>query len=189
VNLAIRRLRVNERIRIPKVRLISSDGKQLGIVPKWEALRMAREEGLDLVEVAPNVRPPVCKIMDYGKYVYDEKRKEKVRRQKQHVVYMREIKIRVKTQEHDYQVKLKKVREFLSEGNKVKISLRFRGREIVHIQMGKDILKRFATDLSDISQIESPPRLEGKQLAMIVIPTRRAKDAKVKNEQVSSKKV
>lgn len=173
-------VRVNERIRIPKVRLIDDTGEQVGVVETREALQIARSKGLDLVEIAPHVRPPVCKIMDYGKYLYKEKQKKKLRKQKTQKVKLKELKIGVKIQEHDYLTKLKFAKEFLQNGNKLKIRIFFRGREIVHRDIGKDILERIANDLSELSNIEVPPKMEGRQMIMQLVAMKGVKNAKTK---------
>ncbi len=152
------------------MRVIAEDGSQLGILPTDDALRRAEEKGLDLVEVQPMARPPVCKIMDYGKFKYEQKRKASELKKKQTVVEVKEVKFRPKTGEHDYQTKLRHLREFLSEGNKARVTIMFRGREIVHPEIGHDILKRLAEAISDIGQVEMTARMEGKQMFMIVAP-------------------
>jgi translation initiation factor IF-3 len=152
------------------VRVIAEDGSQLGILPTDDALRRAEEKGLDLVEVQPMARPPVCKIMDYGKFKYEQKRKASELKKKQTVVEVKEVKFRPKTGEHDYQTKLRHLREFLQEGNKARVTIMFRGREIVHPEIGHDILKRLAEAIADIGQVEMNARMEGKQMFMIVAP-------------------
>jgi translation initiation factor IF-3 len=163
---------VNRRIRVREVRVIAEDGSQLGILPTDDALRRAEEKGLDLVEVQPMARPPVCKIMDYGKFKYEQKRKASELKKKQTVVEVKEVKFRPKTGEHDYQTKLRHLREFLQEGNKARVTIMFRGREIVHPEIGHDILKRLGEAISDIGQVEMGARMEGKQMFMIVAPGR-----------------
>jgi translation initiation factor IF-3 len=162
--------RVNRRIRVREVRVIAEDGSQLGILPTDDALRRAEEKGLDLVEVQPMSRPPVCKIMDYGKFKYEQKRKASELKKKQTVVEVKEIKFRPKTGQHDFDTKLRHLREFLEEGNKGRVTIMFRGREIVHPEIGQEILKKVAEAISDIGQVELPPRMEGKQMFMIVAP-------------------
>jgi len=175
----VKRVRVNERIRIPKVRLIDNTGKQAGVVSRDEALNLAKSKSLDLVEIAPNERPPVCKIMDYGKYLYQEKQKQKQKKQK--AVKVKELKLGVKIQEHDYLTKLKFAREFLENGNRLKIRIFFRGREIVHQNIGKQILERIRDDVSDISKVELPPKMEGRQMVMQFIPVKGVKNVKIKD--------
>jgi translation initiation factor IF-3 len=161
---------VNRRIRVREVRVIAEDGSQLGILPTDDALRRAEEKGLDLVEVQPMARPPVCKIMDYGKFKYEQKRKASELKKKQTVVEVKEVKFRPKTGEHDFQTKLRHLREFLQDGNKARVTIMFRGREIVHPEIGHDILKRLGEAISDIGQVEMGARMEGKQMFMIVAP-------------------
>jgi len=175
----VKRVRVNERIRIPKVRLIDNTGNQVGVVSRDEALNLAKSKSLDLVEIAPNERPPVCKIMDYGKYLYQEKQKQKQKKQK--AVKVKELKLGVKIQEHDYLTKLKFAREFLENGNRLKIRIFFRGREIVHQNIGKQILERIRDDVSDISKVELPPKMEGRQMVMQFIPVKGVKNVKIKD--------
>jgi len=164
---------------VPQVRVIDFDGGQIGILPTREALRLAKERGYDLVEVSPNARPPVCKIMDYGKYKYQLSKKERVSRKKQHTVQLKEMRLRPKIEEHDYQFKAKHIREFLKEGNRVKIFVVFRGREMAHREFGSKILERLQNDLSDVGEVQQPPKLEGRNLTMILIPNlnKGAKDA------------
>jgi translation initiation factor IF-3 len=162
--------RVNRRIRVREVRVIAEDGSQLGILHTDDALRRAEEKGLDLVEVQPMSRPPVCKIMDYGKFKYEQKRKASELKKKQTVVEVKEVKFRPKTGQHDFDTKLRHLREFLEEGNKGRVTIMFRGREIVHPEIGQEILKKVAEAISDIGQVELPPRMEGKQMFMIVAP-------------------
>jgi len=148
-------LRVNERIRISPVRLIDETGEQVGIVPTDEARAMAVEQGLDLVEVAPNSRPPVCRIMDYGKYKYEQARKAREAKKKQHTVTVKEIKMRPKIEDHDFGFKLRHARRFLDEGDKVKFTLRFRGREMTHPELGERVLNRVKVELAELATIES----------------------------------
>jgi translation initiation factor IF-3 len=150
--------------------VIGDDGSQLGILPTEDALRRAEEKGLDLVEVQPMARPPVCKIMDYGKFKYEQKRKASELKKKQTVVEVKEVKFRPKTGQHDYETKLRHLREFLGEGNKVRATIMFRGREIVHPEIGHEILKKVSEAVSDIAQVELAPRMEGKQMFMIIAP-------------------
>ncbi len=160
--------RINERIRIREVRLISADGKQLGVVPTPQALEMARTEGLDLVEVAPEARPPVARIMDYGKYKYEKKKQQQESRKKAHAVQIKEVRLRPKTEKHDFNVKLGKARQFLEEGDKVQVNLMFRGREMVHLDVGRDLLLRFCVALQDLGKVERPPSIDGKRMSVIV---------------------
>jgi translation initiation factor IF-3 len=162
--------RVNRRIRVREVRVIADDGSQLGIIPTDEALRRAEEKGLDLVEVQPMARPPVCKIMDYGKFKYEQKRKAAEMKKKQKVIEVKEVKFRPKTGIHDFDTKVRHLREFLGEGDKAKVTIMFRGREIVHPEIGQDVLKRVAEAISDIAQVELAPRMEGRSMFMVVAP-------------------
>jgi translation initiation factor IF-3 len=163
-------LRVNERIRISPVRLIDETGEQVGIVPTDEARSMAAERGLDLVEVAPNSRPPVCRIMDYGKYKYEQARKAREARKRQHTITVKEIKMRPKIEEHDYGFKLRHARRFLEEGDKVKFTLRFRGREMTHPELGERVLNKVKQELGEIATIEADIRMEGRQMTMLMAP-------------------
>lgn len=146
------------------------DGEQLGVLPTQEALRKAQEIGLDLVEISPTARPPVCKIMDYGKYKYQQKRKAAESKKKQAHVELKEVKFRPKTDVHDFNVKVNRLRRFIEDGNKGKVTIMFRGREIVHQDIGRDIIARVASAVADIAQVESPGKMEGRQMVMIVAP-------------------
>jgi translation initiation factor IF-3 len=163
-------LRVNERIRISPVRLIDQDGEQVGIVGTDEARDIAAEAGLDLVEVAPNSRPPVCRIMDYGKYKYEQARKAKEAKKKQHTITVKEIKLRPKIEEHDYGFKMRHARRFLDDGDKVKFTLRFRGREMTHPELGERVLEKIKEDLGETIVVESDIRREGRTMTMLVGP-------------------
>lgn len=163
-------LRVNERIRISPVRLIDQDGEQVGIVATDEARDIAAEAGLDLVEVAPNSRPPVCRIMDYGKYKYEQARKAKEAKKKQHTITVKEIKLRPKIEEHDYGFKMRHARRFLDDGDKVKFTLRFRGREMTHPELGERVLEKIKEDLGETIVVESDIRREGRTMTMLVGP-------------------
>jgi translation initiation factor IF-3 len=162
--------RVNEGIRVPRVRLITSTGEALGIVPIGEALDRARQEGYDLVEIAPNADPPVCRIMDYGKFKYEKSKKAKDAKKKQHVMHLKEIKLHPKTEEHDYAFKMDHARKFLIKGDRVKVTLVFRGREIAHIDFGRKILERAEADLGEISLIELSAKREGRNMISAFIP-------------------
>ncbi len=163
-------MRINDRIRISPVRLIAEDGEQLGIVPIKEALDRARATGLDVVEVAPNSRPPVCRIMDYGKFKYELAKKDKLARKKTHSFQLKEMRFRPKIDEHDYQFKMKHVREFLEAGSKVRTFVLFRGREMTRIEFGRKILARLETDLTDIASVDSPAKMEGRSMSMVMSP-------------------
>lgn len=161
---------VNEAIRAREVRLIGADGEQLGIQPLREALRMAGEQNLDLVNVAPQAKPPVCRIMDYGKYRYEQSKREKEARRNQKIVQLKEVRLSPSIEDHDVKTKLKNVVKFLEQGDKVKLSIRFRGREITHQELGRRVLVRMAQEVKEISEIERQPKLEGRQMIMILTP-------------------
>jgi len=161
---------VNQKIRAPQIRLIGEDGTQLGIVPLEEALARAAEEKLDLVEVAPKASPPVCKIMDYGKYKYLQAKKSQEAKKKQTTIQVKEVKIRPKTEEHDYQFKLRHIKRFLSEKNKAKVTIMFRGREIAHAELGMKVLERIIADIEEEGIVEQSPKLEGRNMIMILAP-------------------
>lgn len=164
------RVRVNEQIRVPEVRLIGADGNQVGVMPIKEALALAEEAHLDLVEIAPQASPPVCRVMDYGKFKYQQSKKQQEARRRQTTIQVKEIKVRPKIEEHDMAFKLKNGRRFLAEGDKVKISVIFRGREIAHPDRGYRILTQMAEALADVGGVEQAPRLEGRNMSMIVTP-------------------
>jgi translation initiation factor IF-3 len=165
-----RRVRINRQIRISPVRVIGPGGEQLGVLPVEEALGAAQERGLDLVEVAPMARPPVVKIMDYGKYKFEEAKAARAAKKKQHVIHLKEIKVRPGIEEHDFEFKSRHAREFLVDGNKVKVTMMFRGRQIAHLELGKAVLDRFATGLADIGKIEQDAKLEGRNMVMVMGP-------------------
>lgn len=162
--------RTNRRIKAREVRVIGPEGEQLGVLPIDQALARAQELGMDLVEVSPMAKPPVCKIMDYGRFKYLEKKKQNEAKKKQVVVQLKEVKLRPRTEEHDYTTKMKKVREFLGEANKARITVMFRGREMSHRELGQKVLQRVLEDLRDVAVIEAAPRMEGRQLFMILAP-------------------
>ena len=163
-------LRTNEQITASEVRVISSNGKQLGIISIREALYHAEDEGFDLVEVSPDAKPPVCKIVDYGKLKYKEQKSKKEAKKKQKTIEVKEIKMRPGINKHDYEVKIKALSKFISGGNKVKVSLRFRGREMEHQNLGMELLKKLTEEVSEYAKIEIPPKLEGRQIMMILVP-------------------
>ena len=165
---ADRSLRVNEQIRISPVRVINAEGVMLGVLPTGKAMEAAREAGLDLVEVAPNERPPVCKIMDYGKFKYSQKKRAS--KQKQHQVQVKEIRVRPKTGDHDIEVKVKRAREFLEHKDKVLVNVLFRGRELAHIDEGRRVMNEVLQALEDIAKVEKNPSMEGKRMTAIVAP-------------------
>ncbi|CFX53703.1 Translation initiation factor 3 [Syntrophomonas zehnderi OL-4] len=162
--------RVNEEIRVKEVRLVSEDGEQLGIVPIREALQIAQEKGVDLVEVAPSAKPPVCRLMDYGKFKFEQGKRDKEARKKQKVISIKEVKMRPNIEEHDFDVKTKNARKFLTAGDKVKFTIMFRGREITHPELGQKLCQKFAAELADISAVEKIPKVEGKNMVMILVP-------------------
>jgi translation initiation factor IF-3 len=162
--------RINEEIRAREVHLIDKDGQNLGNVPIADALAKAQEAGLDLVEISPNATPPVCKLLDYGKYKYQEQKKQAEARKKQKVVEVKEIKFRPMIDDHDYQVKMRSMQRFFEEGDKVKITLRFRGREMAHQELGVQLLNRVKDDTLGIAKVESEPRVEGRQMVMVLAP-------------------
>ena len=151
------------------------DNEQIGIVPTREALRMAEEAGLDLVEIAPHADPPVCRIMDYGKFKYQEQKRAHEARAKQKIIQVKEVKFRPGTDEGDYKVKLRNIVRFIEDGDKVKVTLRFRGREMAHQELGVRLLERLRADVEDIVQVESMPRLEGRQMVMVLAPKRKGR--------------
>ena len=165
-------LRTNEKITSKEVRVINREGKQLGILSLPEALQTAKEVGYDLVEVSPNASPPVCRIMDYGKFKYQQSKKSHQSKKKhvQSITHIKEIKIRPYTEEHDFQFKMRHIKRFLTHGDKAKISLIFRGREITHPELGKGILNRIAEEIKDIGVVEKPPKLEGRNMTMMLAP-------------------
>ncbi|WP_071902857.1 translation initiation factor IF-3 [Cystobacter ferrugineus] len=162
--------RTNRRIRAREVRVVGSDGGQLGVMPLEAALERARTEGLDLVEISPMASPPVCKIMDYGKFKYEEKKRASEAKKKQVVVHLKEIKLRPKTEEHDYEFKVRNVRRFLEDGDKAKVVIQFRGREITHKEQGTTILQDVIQDLKEVAVVEQAPRMEGRLMFMILAP-------------------
>ncbi|MGH2449716.1 MAG: translation initiation factor IF-3, partial [Candidatus Limnocylindria bacterium] len=166
-------LRVNEQIRVPTVRLIGSDGQQLGVVPTQRALALAQSEGLDLVEIAPTVQPPVCRILDHGKFRYETQQKAKENKKKQRAVTWKEIRMAPKIDEHDIETKVKAAARFLDEGDKLKVTVRFRGRELAHPDRGRALLLSIGERLKEHGSIERPPLLEGRQMMMIMNPVRR----------------
>lgn len=157
-------------IRVPEVRLIDENGEQCGVVQNDDAQAMARERGLDLVEISPTARPPVCRLMDYGKFKYEQKKKKNEAKKKMHQVQVKEVRVRPKTGDHDIEVKLRKAREFLEEGDKVNFVVFFRGREVVHADIGQRILQEMAVELQDVGRVERTPRLEGKRMYMTMTP-------------------
>jgi len=163
-------VRVNERIRVPQVRVIADDGQQVGVLPVREALSLAQSKGLDLVEVSPTARPPVCRIMDYGKFKYEQNLRARKARKNQHQMQLKEVKMRPKIEDHDYAFKLRHARTFLEERDKVKLTVTFRGREIAHQDLGHKLIQKAIAALIDVSTVESPPRSEGRTLTAVLMP-------------------
>jgi translation initiation factor IF-3 len=170
---ASKRNRVNKEIAVPDVRLIDAEGNQVGIVNTRDALDRATEEGLDLVEIVPTAEPPVCRLMDFGKFLFDQKKKKSEARKKQKQVQIKEVKFRPGTDEGDYQVKLRNLMRFLNEGDKAKITMRFRGREHAHRELGLNLLRRIEQDLGELSIVEQQPQMEGRQMVMVLGPKKK----------------
>ncbi len=170
-----RRIRVNERIRVREIRLIGPNGEQFGVVPTEEGIRKAEEVSLDLVEVAPEANPPVCRVMDFGKYVYILEKKEKEAKKKQKIFAVKEIKISLKIEEHDYQTKLRNAIRFLSRGDKVKFTMIFRGREMAHVDLGRKVIARLIADLEEYGQVEKNMGLEGNAMVLLFGPKKSGK--------------
>tara|TARA_Y200000002_G_scaffold274408_1_gene228705 strand:- start:434 stop:979 length:546 start_codon:yes stop_codon:yes gene_type:complete len=162
--------RANERIRSLDVQVIGSEGNNLGAMPLNKAIELAKQENLDLIEISPNANPPVCKIMDMGKYKYDLQKKANLAKKKQKVVSLKEIKLRPGTEAHDYNFKIKNAKKFISKGDKVKFTVKFKGREMQHTDLGKDLMNRIIEETKDIAKVESKPKFEGRQMVMIIQP-------------------
>jgi translation initiation factor IF-3 len=163
-------IQVNHEIKAREVRLIGADGKQLGVMPLREALRYAQEANLDLVKIASNAKPPVCKVMDFGKYKYEQSKREKEARKNQKVINVKEIRMNPTIDEHDFQVRLKNTLKFLQEGNKVKVSIRFRGRQMAHTKLGEEVLNKMAENIKEYGIVERMPKMEGRSMIMILSP-------------------
>ncbi|MCX7971455.1 MAG: translation initiation factor IF-3 [Negativicutes bacterium] len=163
-------MRINEEIRVREVRLVGVNGEQLGIMDSRTALQIAAEHQLDLVEIAPTARPPVCKIMDYGRHKYEQHKREKEAKKKQRVIVVKEVKFRPGIEDHDFTVKMKNARRFLADGDKVKATIMFRGRQLAHPELGKDVLDRLAQSLQDVANVEKEAKLEGRNMTMILAP-------------------
>ena len=170
---APKRNRVNREITVPEVRLIGADGNQIGVVKIRDAIERAEQEGLDLVEIVPNSEPPVCRIMDFGKFLFDQKKKKSEAKKKQKQTQLKEMKFRPGTDEGDYQVKLRNLMRFLNDGDKAKVTMRFRGREHAHRELGLDLLRRIEQDLAEISTVEQQPLMEGRQMVMVLGPKKK----------------
>ena len=162
--------KANERIKALDVQVIGSEGNNLGVMQLKQAIQIAKDEGLDLIEISPNANPPVCKIMDMGKYKYDLQKKANQAKKKQKVVSLKEIKLRPGTEIHDYNFKIKNAKKFLTKGDKVKFTVKFKGREMQHVELGKDLMKRIIEDTKDIGKVETHPKFEGRQMIMIIQP-------------------
>lgn len=178
--------RVNERIRIREVRLIDDEGTQVGIIPTRQALEMARERGMDLVEVAPNASPPVCRLMDYGKFRYEQSRKERDSRRNQHVIKLKEVRVEPKIGDHDLETKGRQAAKFLDGGDKVKLTVLFRGRSITHPELGRDLLDQLAIQLREHGTIEQPARMEGRTMTMYMAPLRQRPSGSGREDQNGS---
>ena len=163
-------MRVNRQIRAPRVRVISQTGEQVGVIPIEEALRMAEQAGVDLVEIVATSTPPVCKIIDYGKFRYDQTKREKESKKSQHQIKVKEVKVKPNIDDHDLETKLRHAREFISKGNKVKVTCQFRGREMAHPELGDRLMKRIVEALSDSAMVEAPPNMMGRMLTMVLAP-------------------
>jgi translation initiation factor IF-3 len=161
---------VNDRIRCPEIRLIGAEGENLGVVTPERGLELAVQADLDLVEISPNAAPPVCKIMDFGKFKYEQQKRESEARKNQKVIEVKEVKFRPNTDTHDYGVKMRNVVKFLEKGDKVKVTLRFRGREMAHQNLGRELLERVAEDVKEIGKVENMPKMEGRQMVMMIGP-------------------
>ncbi len=162
--------KANERIKALDVQVIGSEGNNLGVMQLKQAIQMAKDEGLDLIEISPNANPPVCKIMDMGKYKYDLQKKANQAKKKQKIVSLKEIKLRPGTEIHDYNFKIKNAKKFISKGDKVKFTVKFKGREMQHVELGKELMKRIIEDTKDIGKVETHPKFEGRQMIMIIQP-------------------
>jgi len=163
---------VNERINSAEIRLIGADGENVGVVTPRRGMELAQEAGLDLVEISPNASPPVVKIMDFGKFKYETQKKEAEARKKQKIIEIKEVKFRPNTDVHDYDVKMRNVFRFLENGDKVKVTLRFRGREMAHLDLGRQLLERVATDTEEVGKVENMPKMEGRQMVMMIGPAK-----------------
>jgi translation initiation factor IF-3 len=162
--------RSNNRISSPEVQVIGSDGENLGILNTNEAISLAKEQGLDLIEISPNAKPPVCKIIDMGKFKYDAQKKANVSKKKQKIVLLKEIKMRPVTETHDYEFKVKNAKKFITKGDKVKFTIRFKGRELQHSHLGRELMDKIKTDMQDVGKVELYPKFDGKQMIMVIQP-------------------
>jgi translation initiation factor IF-3 len=162
--------RSNNRISSPEVQVIGSDGENIGIINTNEAISMAKEQGLDLIEIAPNAKPPVCKVIDMGKFKYDAQKKANVAKKKQKIILLKEIKMRPVTETHDYDFKVKNAKKFIGKGDKVKFTIRFKGRELQHSHLGRELMDKIKVDMQDIGKVELHPKFDGKQMIMVIQP-------------------
>ena len=163
-------ININEKVKVKEVRLIDDEGKQFGVVPTFDALKLARERGLDLVEISPKAIPPVCKIMDYGKFKYQLAKKAQEAKKKQTVIQLKEMKLGLKIEEHDLMFKIKHVRDFLQEGCKVKIIIMFKGREVLHVDMGEKLAQKMIESIKDVGELEQKPKFDGRNIVMVFAP-------------------
>ncbi len=170
LNISSKELQINEQIRDREIRVIDSDGSQLGIMPAKKAMELAEQKNLDLVKIAPQATPPVCKIIDYGKYRFEQSKREKEQRKNQRVVEIKEVRLSLNIDTHDFETKKNHAMRFIAEGNKVKASIRFRGREMGHPELGQEIMKRFAAAMEEAANVERPPKLEGRTMLMFLAP-------------------
>ncbi|MAZ76082.1 MAG: translation initiation factor IF-3 [Micavibrio sp.] len=180
--------RINHNIVADEIRVVGAEGEMLGVMSVGQGIAAAEEAGLDLVEVSPNAKPPVCKVLDFGKYKYEQQKKASEARKKQKTVDVKEVKMRPNIEDHDYGVKLRNAQRFIKAENKVKVTLRFRGREMAHKDIAADLLKRFVDDLSDIAKVDLEPKMEGRQMIMVLSPDQAAADALKKEEKLAAKK-
>ncbi|WP_319477395.1 translation initiation factor IF-3 [Marispirochaeta aestuarii] len=185
--MAVKDLRINEQIRVREVRLIDGDGEQRGVLPVNEAIQLAQDAGLDLVEIAPNANPPVCKILDYGKYKFDQEKRNRESKKKQKLLKMKEIRMQPKIEKHDMEFKAKHIRDFLEDGNKVKVTIRFRGRELAHTELGRVVLEKIMELLGDSFVIDRPPAMEGRFMSMILNPKASIKAKQKKSKESDTK--
>lgn len=175
VNVISKELRVNEGIRTREVRLVDERGEQLGVMHPKEALQIAYDRGLDLVEVAPSAKPPVCRILDYGKYKYEQSKKEREAKKNQKIISIKEVKLRPNIEDHDFNTKVRNAVRFLEEGDKVKVTIMFRGREITHANNGRELCERVAAEVADIAKVEKAPKVEGRNMTMMLVPIKDTK--------------
>lgn len=182
-------MKVNREIRAPKVRVISAEGEQLGVLPLFEAIKRAEEVGLDLVEIAPNVIPPVCKIIDYGKFRYDQTKREKESKKSQHQVKVKEVKLKPNIDQHDFDTKVRHAKEFVSKGNKVKATCTFRGREMVHPEIGEQVMRDFCDQLSELADVEAPAKRMGRVITVVLAPASKKKKATPSTSQTREEEV